>query len=329
MNKKIALAMLICLSMLMLFSCKGKADSASEKVPVQTKKVISVKEEGVVRVIGNIQAERNSWLFFLSDGKIKNLYVNQGDRVKRGDVLAELETARDEFKIQQKKDEWEKEKFSGSPRRAAALQQEILALEEDLEKKMITAPFDGMVGKVKGVAGENYNFTSTGNDKGLINLIDRRRMKALVNIPERDIPRVSEGQSVLFHFDAVPGEVFQGSVFSLSPAGRVVNGYAQMETELIIENPDPRIYPGYSLTAEIHVSEARDILVLDRDAVEWEDDKILVTVADISGEAKERREIQAEILDQNRLRIISGLNEGDRVILPLTKTENDGSMMFY
>jgi len=310
---------------LLAAGCTGREGAAPEgQVSVETRRVEKVSEEGTIRVIGNIEADRYTTMGFLSGGRIRKVCVEQGQTVQKGQLLAELEAERDLFQIELKKSELEQELFSGSPRRADILKQELLALQEDLEKKKIFAPFSGRIVKIKAREGENF---SPDNEAWLISLINREKMKALVNIQERDIPRVAEEQPVTFRFDTIPDEVFSGHVASLSPVGKVVNGYAQMETELVMEEPDPRIYPGYSFTAQITVSEARDILVLSRDGIEWRDDSVFVSLCDEAGAVTEEREIAVEPLDRNRVLVRSGLEEGDRVVLPV-RAADDMGMLF-
>lgn len=320
------IAVLLTALPLLTIGCSKKSGNLTEPDKnTRTYRVMKIKEPGTIRIIGNIEADRYSEMGFLTGGKIRKIHVKQGQDVKKEELLAELESERDLLNIKLKKAELEKELYSGSPRQAEIIKQELLALNEDLEKKKIFAPFNGRIVKIKAVEGENFQ---NENETWMISLINRERMKALVNIQERDIPRIAVGQAVEFSFDTIPAEVFTGKVSSLSPVGKVINGYAQMETELIMENPDPRIYPGYSFSALIAVSEAKEMLVLPRNVIEWKDDQIFVSLCDEPGNIIERREIEASPLNRNQVMINSGLKEGDMVTLPITTQESDMGMLF-
>lgn len=301
--------------LLTISACLGKTvPIEGVLLPLSPGRVERVREERTIRVMGNILVNRSSKLGFLSQGVIGGIHVRPGQEVRKGELLAELNTEKDQFNIRLKKEEWERELFSGSPRKADILQQELLALQEDLNRKKIIAPYDGLISQVNGVEGENYD--SNREESWLIGLIDRSVMKAVVPIREREIPQIREGQTVSFRFDTLPEEEFFGSVSALSPEGKVVNGYAQMDTELTIPDPDPRIYPGYSFSAAIRVAESRELLVMPREYAQWEDDRIFVSLCDEAGTILERREVRIAPLDQERVQVLSGLQEGDRLGLP-------------
>ena len=137
------------------------------------------------------------------------------------------------------------------------------------------------------------------------------------------------GQKVTFRFDTLGGEEFIGRVSAISPVGQVVNGYAQMETELLLENPDPRIYPGYSFSASITVSGSRENLTIPREYTRWKDDKIFVSLCNEFGVVMEEKEIKVASLGKEKVLVKEGLNPGQWICLPPPLQAEGNMEMFF
>lgn len=314
MNKKLLLIPLI--SLMLLSSCRESSEPegamAESTEQVATVERMSFRER--VEVSGNIGPYRMRNLSFPSPGKISAIYVEEGDWVQKGSVMASLDTSADQYKIDEMNYQLETARYSESPRKIALMERELESLQNRLNEKTIVAPFDGLVAEINQREGE---ISSDSADTPLIRFIDKSKLKAEVFVDELDIARIQSGQTVIFRFDALKGESFEGRVESVASIGRINNqGLPVLEVHLLIDDPDPSIFIPYSFQAEILVSEAQDYLVVDKQACQWRDDKVFVRIQDRESEQGFREQaIQVRPWRDGKMIILDGLSEGDVLAL--------------
>ena len=324
------IGLLLCFWTALLFSCQKSGDPEGMASDVTagfaTVKLVSIQEH--VTVSGNIEPWRSRNLSFSSLEKITDIEVEEGDHVTKGTVLARIDTSREEYAIEEKEYEWETLRYTESPRRIQLMEKGIESLKADLETKVITAPFDGIIASINQREGE---IAIESSKEPLILFIDKSRLKASVMVDELDIARLSIGQMVHFFFDALPGETFEGKVSKIAIIGRLnQRGLPVTDVEIIIDDPDPRILIPYSFRAEILTSTPSDYLVLDEKAIIWRDDKIFVQLADPEDpENLIERNIRIKPWKDGRVIILEGLSEGDRVLMNTPPSADEISMGMF
>ncbi|GAA0412383.1 efflux RND transporter periplasmic adaptor subunit [Paenibacillus motobuensis] len=163
----------ICTALLLSTGCSLLPNEDEEEVlPVITPPTISKKPEYTVRsepiqqsvnAVGKIMSQREEPLYFTEDGlHIKNVRVKAGDKVKKGDVLIELEVKdlekdlrkkRLDFRQQEltmketlrKKDEMDEIEFEKASIVFEEQRQELVDLEQKIADGTLTAPFSGTI----------------------------------------------------------------------------------------------------------------------------------------------------------------------------------------
>ena len=179
---------------------QGQVASSDEAArPVVEVKIDSVRLGSipeVLRATGSTQALRRENVGSPVDGKVTALRVLEGDRVRRGDVLAEVET-----------------KESVAARTGAQLlvtraqsDEALRRAEADLERAQhdattleIRAPFDGVV---QARAVNDGEFVSAGGT--LVTVLDLSSLCFVARLPVRDLPRVAVGQEASVGFESAP-----------------------------------------------------------------------------------------------------------------------------
>lgn len=311
------MAALIVISVLLTFiGCKKNSDFLMSKTAGMTTttevKRVSVQEK--VTVSGNIGPVRNRFLGFSIMGKITAIEVSEGQHVTKGTIMARIDASSDEYNIEAKQYELQQAKYTAPPRKIKLMEKELLSLKKNMENKVIMAPFDGTIAKITQREGE---VVSQAGDRYLIQFTDESALKASVAVDELDISRIELRQEVNFTFDAVPGEVFKGTVSKIAHIGRInQQGLTVVDIELTIKNPDPRIIIPYSFKADIIVSAPAEYLVIDDRSVIWEDDKVYVDLVDPEDPGHViRKEIKIKLWRDGRVIILEGLKEGDNVLV--------------
>ena len=173
----------------------------------------------------------------------------------------------------------------------------------------IVAPFSGVVVEKHATLGE-----VAGPSDQLFTVADLSSLWIELDIFERDLRRVTTGQSVLVRTAAYPGRAYSGRIVYvadiLDPERRTVR--ARVE----VENPDRSLKPGMFATAEIEIGSGESVVVVPRQAVQDVEGRQVVW---IPGEAPGQYLAQTvevgPAMEDGRVRILAGLDAGDRVVV--------------
>ncbi|MCC6309754.1 MAG: efflux RND transporter periplasmic adaptor subunit [Trueperaceae bacterium] len=134
--------------------------------------------------------------------------------------------------------------------------------EADLASLTVSAPFGGVVSQVNVVVGTGVNDATN-----LLTLIDDSSLSLIVQIDETQVGTVKKGQSATATLDALPGQVFSGTVTSVSPVARLESNIAIFDVVITLPNPDLLLRPGMTAEAEIAVKEVAESLTVPSQAL--------------------------------------------------------------
>ncbi|GIL00146.1 MAG: MexH family multidrug efflux RND transporter periplasmic adaptor subunit [Alphaproteobacteria bacterium] len=239
---------------------------ADRHVLVVTAPVGSARINDRFSAIGDGEALRSVTVVPLSTGILTRINVAAGDRVKAGDVLAELDQegeqiARDRAALAlamaaEKLDRYER---LVSSRAASAVQlnearneheNARLALRDaelTLKRRALIAPIDGTIGLVPVDAGD-YVTTQT----EIATIDDRSGILVDFWVPERFAGGIRIGLPVEAVAIAIPGEVFSGVVAEI--ASRVDRASRTLQVRARLDNPDDTLRPGMSFKVTMRFS---------------------------------------------------------------------------
>ena len=182
----------------------------------------------------------------------------------------------------------------------------------DLEGTTIIAPFDSEVADVYIYAGQQLSAVSYAGPA--FYLIDPGRVEMTGDVNELYIPLVQPGQEAAITVDALRGLEFTGRVTYISPMGEVWEDEVSYEVTIALDNPAEGLMDGMSATARIVVDHREDVLLLPEEAVQGPLDSPWVEVP-TDGEA-EQRSVALGPSDGSYSEVLSGLTEGEEVLLP-------------
>jgi RND family efflux transporter MFP subunit len=282
-------------------------------VALSGKKPVSVKavelKPGELRVILNatttstVKSETEVVLSAQRTGRVVKLPVQEGDRVKKGALIAQLdlteESVQSESVLGQSKATYEEAEKSlkriddlfnkgmvaqqdldATRRVYEVAKSQYQAAREDASVKrdysFIKAPFDGVIAK---------KYTEVGElllpGKQIVTIVNPDKIYVLATIDEVDVGRLKLGQPVAITVDAFPGEKFPGSVGRISP---IVSG-GKLETRtadvwVFFDKKDKRMKSGMSADVEILITTLRDVLSVPSQAIVEREGKKQVYVAE-------------------------------------------------
>lgn len=251
---------------------------------------------GELRVIVNatttstVKSEYEVVLSAQRTGRVTTLAVRDGDRVRKGALIAKLDLTEEAvqsesalaqseatFREAEKNYRRSEELYGKSmvalqdldtARRAYEVaRSQYEAAAEDVqvrrEYSLIRAPFDGVVAKRSTEAGELLL-----PGKEIVTLVDPDRIYVLATIDEVDVGRLLLGQAVTITVDAFPDERFTGTVRRISP---IVSG-GKLETRtadvwIYFAKKDDRLKPGMSADVEILITTLKNVLAVPSQAI--------------------------------------------------------------
>jgi RND family efflux transporter MFP subunit len=190
-----------------------------------------------------------------------------------------------------------------------------------LLKTELLAPFDGEIVDVNLHEGDmitqRYSVTGLPIDVYVLKLADTRAVTMTGIIDEIDVGKVSKGQKATVLIDAFPGKTFNGQVQFISPYGTLQTGTGTYNVEIAL-SPEaaPYLTGGLTATAEILVDEHKDVLLIPNSAlhVQGTENWVYVIEEDQIGQM-EQRQVQVGLQSRTQTEILSGLNEGEKVLL--------------
>jgi HlyD family secretion protein len=203
---------------------------------------------------------------------------------------------------------------------AEQAQARISAVQADLSRTVLRAPFDGVVAKITGELGE---FT-TPSPPGIptppaVDLIDDSCLYVTAPIDEVDAPAIRLKMPARISVDAFPGRKFKGHVRRIAPY--VLEAEKQARTvDVEVEFSDPGetqvLLVGYSADVEIILDARDDVLRVPTPAIQ-EGNRVLVYLP--RTEVAEERRIATGLSNWQYTEATSGLTQGDQVVLSLEK----------
>ena len=170
----------------------------------------------------------------------------------------------------------------------------------------VTAPFQGTVVEASAVPGE-----LGGPDRPLYTVAAVDRLWISVDVYEIDLPRTALDQKVLFTVEGLPGRKFPGKVVAIGGAvddrTRTVPVFAE------IKNVQGLLRARMFGRAEITVKTAEPKLLVPKEAVQSDNDCLLVFVSPVK-DVYQARKIQVGTVYEGGYEILAGLAEGEKIV---------------
>jgi HlyD family secretion protein len=179
------------------------------------------------------------------------------------------------------------------------------------------APLSGRVLEVEVSEGEivsSGTSTVTGGT-ALMRIADLSKMWVKTKINEVNIGQIQEGQPVEIRLDAIPNQIYRGSVVKISPKGEKNNNVVTYEVIIEISNSDQRLMPSMTANVDILTDVAKDVLYLPLIALTDIDGKSGVTLKEPTGKNR-LQPIRVGLKNETMAVILEGVKEGDQVVLP-------------
>jgi membrane fusion protein (multidrug efflux system) len=278
-----------------------------------------------IEAIGTSRAFESVVLTARQPGSITNINFTEGQRVRTGATLVELEgrerranverarAARDEIKQQLDRARALARTGAAADARVDQLDSQfraaeaaIRAVESQFDDMRIVAPFDGRVGMRQVSLGALVQ-----PGQAVTTLDDISRIRLDFNIPEIHIGRLREGLNVTARSTAFPDRAFTGQVTIVDT--RVDPSTRSVRVSAVFPNADESLRPGMFLNVELGLIERPNAVLIPEEAIVAESTRQFVLV--VRDNRVERREVHLGQRQPGEVEIADGLQNGELVIV--------------
>ena len=297
---------------------------------------VAVREQPLareLRALGTARANEAVDVTAKSSNLVAAVRFRDGQRVQRGQVLVELDSAQAradlaaaQAALTESTSQYERSKellptqalsksqFEQVEATRKADEARVAAARAKLEDTVIRAPFSGRVGLRRISVG---SLISPGTV--ITTLDDSSVMKVDFAVPEVNLSQLREGLSLTATSTAYPGRRFAGRVSSVDSRIDPVSRSVMVRAE--VPNPEALLKPGMFLNVEI-VRDQRNALVVPEQALVPEQNKQFVFVVD--GGMAQKREVRIGARSPGSVEILAGLSLGERVVVEGTIKVREG-----
>lgn len=259
-----------------------------------------------------------------TSGDVVSVNYTTGDKIGAGYVIASLESQSAEVTFKQSE---------------LSLKDSELALQntkDQLEDYNITSPIDGTVIEKTSKAGDTLDSTTKSTTMAVI--ADMSQLTFDIDVDELDIGSIEVGQEVQVTADSLEGQTFEGTISNISKIGTSTDGVATYPVTVVMENSDGLMI-GMNVNAEIVIESKEDVLQIPSSALN-RGNRVIVKDEDGSKAASQEESddsnkspmreeapdgytyvtVEIGISNTDYVEIVSGLEEGDIVIVPTEET---------
>jgi HlyD family secretion protein len=176
---------------------------------------------------------------------------------------------------------------------------------------------DSAAGAAVAAPGTAAGPTRPGGAQFLV-LDDIDEFQVVAPFNESDAATIVPNQQVNVTVDAVPDLTLTGTVLSVAPTGTSISGVISYYVTVVVTGADPRLKDGQTVHATVVTNETDDVLTVPSAAVRQENGRDTVTVVDAAG-GQTPVQFEPGAVGEDRTQVVSGLQEGQQVLLPATR----------
>ena len=304
--------------------------SATEAEP--TLATVSVGDhKTTVSATGTITPKRQEDLSFAVSGEVTSVRVEAGDHVKKGEVLARLDSstllakrnaARSsveaaETQLEEDEDDASDSQLAADEASLAAARAQLAEAQKSLEDATLRSPIKGTVSAVNLSVGEQAGSAApTADDTATADLtvLSTKSFVVEATVGSSDVDQLKKGLQAEITPTGVTDAVY-GTVTAIGTIATVDDsGAAVFPVTIDVTGRREDLYAGSSADVSIIVKLVTDVLTVPSPALHTEDGETFVYVVD--GEERRRTPVKTGRTYGIDTEVLSGLAEGDQVEIP-------------
>ncbi len=302
----------------------GNVIKEKAAIPVEVVSASRGDIQQTYRTITTLEAENDAQVVARSTGLLQTIFVEEGDMVKKGQLLAQLdieqlslEVAQLEATSNKLKKELDRQQslYSRKLTSSDALDRatyEYQSQQAQFQLSKLKLTYASIKAPISGIITERL--VKTGNlirDNDLLfKIVDLTSLKAVLHLPENELANVKKGQNILLNIDALDNKIITGKIERIRPSIDTDTGTFKVVAELNNENNFLKsgMFGKVEVVFDVHLNS----LILEQQAVITQDNRSHVFVV------KDNKAIQTPVTLGFRynglVEVIDGLSDADLVI---------------
>lgn len=298
--------------------------------PIQLAEIKTGEVKSIISTSGTLEGTDSADLRFKISGKLNNMAVEPGERVKKGQFIASLDTQDLSINLQQAQNNFEAknatatraeddvkdnandENFTQAEERTLAQKardnayDDIKAAQRAFQDAYLYAPLAGIITKADPNAGQNVSPSDL-----IAQIVDESDYVFEAEVDESEIGRVKLGQKATVTLNSYPDQIFNAVVSKITPTIQTTDsGGTVVIVKLDLGKPEINFVAGLNGQADIITDEVSGALVLPIDAL-MENNEVYVS----KNGTYEKVKVETGIRSNTDAEIKSGLSLGDQVVI--------------
>jgi len=302
-----------------------EADEGPDAVPVEVAALERGEIESVLQFSTNLEAESQVKVFSQAKRLVRDLLVEEGDQVSKGQLLLRLEDEEQLSAVAKVRSQFEKaereferrkrlheedlisrEEFADSIYELEQIRISVNDAERDLSYTEVTAPIAGTITERLVNLGDQVQI-----GQHLFDIIDFGSIVARIFVPEKHLSELRTGLRARVATAAVGGRVFAGNVNRISPVVDPQSG--TVKVTVAIERHG-QLRPGLYVDVDLVLATHADAILVPKRAIVYDSDQMFIYR--LTDERRvERIYIEPLLGDKNNVEPREGVEAGDQVVI--------------
>ncbi len=322
---------------------KSKNNEVSHRLKVTTEKILFQKFEHYFEINGSVEAEKSAFVSPETNGQIKKIHVKEGDRVRKGDLLVELNTkilenSLEEIKtalelskiIFKKQDELWKQKIGSeiqylqAKNQKESLERKLETLESQLDMGKVKAPISGIIDDIFLKKGE---MAAAGMQ--LIQLINLRSVYVNADVSESYLSKIKKGDLVNLNFPSYPDFNKNAKIYRI---GNFINpSNRTFKIEIRLENRDEKLKPNLLAMLKIKDFYEEKAILIESEIIKKDakGEYLYVKTKNNNKYFAKKTYIETGVSDNEKTMITKGLQVNQEVIKDGYNIVKDGMEIYF
>jgi RND family efflux transporter MFP subunit len=333
--KNIRTKTVICLAALlpmMLVSCsKSKKTDTTKQNEIEKVQIESAKSEEIDQIYdftSTIEADVKNYISSAGGTRIEKIYVEVGSHVKKGQVLVRMENtslATSNAQLDNIKTELNRIQALYKSGGASKQQVDQIKVQYDVAKRNIsnlkqnitlTSPISGVITQ------KNFDNGDVAGAQPILQVMQISPVKLRFNINESFYNKIKIGMGVTAKVEVFGDEEFNGKISLISPT--IDPSTRTFYVEAKFSNGNQKLRPGMFGRVQLNLGKANKILVSDKSIVKQSGTNDKYVYIEKDGKV-EYRQVQLGRRINDRYEILSGINDGENVVISSTTRLKNGS----
>lgn len=296
-----------------------------ETVPVEVTSVTRGDISNYLLLSSNLETEVMADVYSRVQGIVDSILKEEGQYVRKGEVMLTLEAREYELKAEKARLDYENQ-LNNYKRLEVMFQKNLLSKEEfekakysketarvqwdeaqlNLGYTKIKSPISGRVGERLAKIGKRIQPT----DK-LFSVVDNSQVIAVVYVPEKNINQLKIGQKAQVFSDNLGGQSFDAWIKRISPVVDPSSG--TFKVTVGVRNRSNRLRPGMFVNVNIIIDTHKDVVLIPKNAVVYENEAMIVYVVR-DGVAHKIR-LTPGYEDNEKIESLQDIEAGEKIIV--------------